>query len=148
MRGTPEGHALAEELEAFDKLDDTAKEKAAPEIRKDIADIVARAVTEEHQRRALLDALANFRNDQALAASEPPEEQHLLVAQLLDLVEDILAELGKEMLFEALLPGAHVLLPPTDFVDSLFTAATMLEVAEIEEVARFEEIEDDPFWPP
>jgi hypothetical protein len=140
VKDTPEGRALKEKLEAFDKLDDTAKEKAAREIRKDLADIIARAVTEVHQRTALLDALSNFRNDQTLAASEPSEiqEQHPLAAQLLDIVEDVLAELGEEMLIEALLPGAHVLLPPTDFVDSLFTAVTMLEIAEIE----------DPFWPP
>lgn len=132
VRDTPEGRALEEKLEAFDKLDDTAKKKTAPKIRKDIADIVARAVTEEHQRRELLDALASFRNDRTLAASEPStrQEQHPLVAQLLDVVEDILAELGKEMLIEALLPGAHVLLPPTDFVDSVFTAVTTFEIAE------------------
>lgn len=108
VKDTPEGRALKEKLEAFDKLDDAAKEKAGPDIRKDIADIVARAVTEEHQRRELLNALSNFRNDQILAVSEPSEgqEQHQLVAQLVDVVEDVLAELGKETLIEALLPGA------------------------------------------
>ncbi|MEJ3745604.1 hypothetical protein WEI85_20220 [Actinomycetes bacterium KLBMP 9797] len=69
------GEALAEKLEAFDKLDDTPKEKAASEIRNDIADIVARAVTEEHQRKELLDALANFRTDQTLARHVEPRPQ-------------------------------------------------------------------------
>jgi hypothetical protein len=131
VRDTREGRALEAKLDAFDTLDDAARMKAAPGIRKDLADIVARAVTEEHQRRALLDALATVRNDPALAASGPAQrqEQHPVVPQLVDVVEDILAALGKEMLIEALLPGAHVLLPPSDFVDSLFTAVTLLEIA-------------------
>jgi hypothetical protein len=138
VKGTPEGRALAEKLEAFDELDDTAKQKAASEIRKDIADIVARAVTEEHQRRELLYALTNFRADQTLAASEPSDrqEQHPFVAQLLDVAEDVLEELGKEMLVEAVLPGARLLLPPTDFVESIFTAVTMFEIAKEEELHR------------
>jgi hypothetical protein len=132
VKDTPEGRGLEEKLEAFDRLDESSKEKAAPEIRKDIADIIARTVTEEHQRTQTLEALANFRTDQTLTASEPAEiqERHPLVAQLLDVVEDVLAELGKEMLIEALLPGAHILLPPTDFIDSIFTAVEMFEIAE------------------
>lgn len=132
VKDSPEGRALRRKLEVFDMLDDTAKQKAARDIREDIADIVARAVTEAHNRTAMLDALADFRNDQTLAASEPSEiqEQHPLVAQVVDLAEDILAELGREMLIEALLPGAHLLLPPTDFVDSLFTAVEMVEAAD------------------
>jgi hypothetical protein len=145
VEDTPEGRALAEKLDAFDDLDDRAKNKAAPGIRKDIADIVARAATEEHQRKALLEALANFRNDQTLPASEPSErrEQHPCIPQLLDVVEDMLEALGKEMLIEALLPGAHILLPPTDFVDSVFTAVTMLEIADPATV----EIEEPWHWP-
>jgi hypothetical protein len=132
VRGTPEGRALDRKLEAFDKLGDAAKQKAARDIREDLADIIARAVTEEHHRRELMDALANFRNDQTRAASEPSEiqEQHPLVAQVLDVAEDILVELGKELLLEALLPGAHIFLPPTDFVDSVFTAVELFEISD------------------
>lgn len=131
VKDTPEGRALGIKLETFDKLDHTAKREATRAIREDLADIVARAVTEEHHRRELMDALASFRNDQTRAASEPSEvqEQHPLVAQVLDVAEDILVELGKEILLEALLPGAHILVPPTDFVDSVFTAAEMFEIA-------------------
>jgi len=131
VKGTPEGRALDRKLESFDKLGDAAKQKAARDIREDLADIIARAVTEEHHRRELMDALANFRNDRTRAASEPAEiqEQHPLVAQVLEVAEDILVELGKEMLLEALLPGAHIILPPTDFVDSVFTSVEMWEVA-------------------
>ena len=145
VKDTPEGRALAEKLDVFDTLDDRAKKKAAPGIREDIADIVARAVTEEHQRRALLDALANFRDDQTLPALEPPErqEQHPCIPDLLDVVQDVLEALGKEALIEVLLPGAHILLPPTDFVDSVFTAATLLEIADPAPA----EIEDPWHWP-
>src|SRR5262245_28536237 len=85
VRDTPEGRALNAKPEAFDRLDDTAKMKVARDVQEDIADIIARAVTEEQQRRQFLDALTNFRNDQTLAASEPAEiqEQHPLVAHLL-----------------------------------------------------------------
>lgn len=145
VRDTPEGRVLDEKLEAFDKLDDAAKKEAAQDIREDLANIVARAVTEEHHRRELIDALANFRDDRTVAASEPSEiqEQHPLVAQLLDVVEDMLVELGKEMLIEVLLPGAHILLPPTSFVESVFTAVAMFEIGgpakiEVEEPAMFE----------
>lgn len=152
VKNTPEGHALEVKLEAFETLDGPARRKLAPEIGKDIADIVARAVTAEHHRRQWLDALANFRNDQTLVAYEPSERsrQHMLVGQLLDVVEDVLAVLGKEMLIEALLPGAHVLLPPTSFVDSVFTAVTMVEMEAhpVEIELHPAEIEDDPFWPP
>jgi hypothetical protein len=145
VQDTPEGQALAEKLDALDDLDDRTRKKAAAGIRKDIADIVARAVTEAHQRKALLEALANFRNDQTLAASPPSErrEQHPGIPQLLDVVEDMLEALGKEMLIEALLPGAHILLPPTDFVDSVVTAVTMLEIADPATV----EIEEPWHWP-
>jgi len=156
VQNTPEGHALEGKLEAFDKLEDSAKERAAPGIHKDIADIVARAVTEAHHRTELLNALATFRNDQTLAASGPAERevQHPFVAELVDVVEGVLAELGKEMLIEVVLPGAHVLLPPTDFVESLFTAVEMIEIAgdparlAIEDQPAWLEIEDDPFWSP
>ncbi|MFI6236628.1 hypothetical protein ACIBD9_23970 [Micromonospora sp. NPDC050784] len=132
VKDSPEGRSLKRKLEAFDELDDLAKEKAAQDIREDIANIVARAVTEEHHRTEMLDALVNFRNDPSVVASEPPgmRDQHPLVAEVLDVAQDILAELGKEALVEVLLPGAHLLLPPKDFVESLFTAVEMLEVAE------------------
>jgi hypothetical protein len=141
VRDTPEGRALKSKLNAFDQLDDAAKRKSARDIREDLADIVARAITEEHYRTEMLNALVNFRNDQTVAASEPGErqEQHPLVAQALDVVEHVLAELGREMLIEALLPGAHVFLPPIDFVDSLFTAVELFEVAEDPAAS--------PWWP-
>jgi hypothetical protein len=140
-KDSPEGRALRRKLEAFDKLDDMAKKKAARDIREDIADIVAQAVTEEHHRTQMLDALVHFRNDQTLAGSDPSEiqQQHPLVAQIVDIAQEILAELGKEMLIEAMLPGAHLLLPPSDFVDSLFTAVEMFEIAEDPAAS--------PWWP-
>jgi hypothetical protein len=140
VRDTAEGRALNAKLDAFDTLDDAAKKKDVQDIQEDLADIVARAVTEDNHRKAFLDALINFRNDQALTDSEPAdiEQKHPLAAELLDVAQDILVELGKEMLIEAVLPGVHILLPPTDFVDSLFTAVEILEIAE----------EDDPWtWP-
>jgi hypothetical protein len=155
VKDTHEGRALADKLDAFDTLDDRAKQKVAPGIRKDIADIVARAVTEEHQRSALLNALANFRNDHTLPASEPSQrqEQHPCIAELHDVVQDMLEALGKELLIEVLVPGGHILLPPTDFVDSVFTALTMLEIAdhpapvEIEKHPARVEMEDPWHWP-
>jgi hypothetical protein len=140
VKDTAEGHALTAKLDAFDALDDAAKKKAALDIQEDLADIVARAVTEDNYRKAFLDALISFRNDQTLTDSEPAEieQKHPLAAELLDVAQDILVELGKEMLIEAVLPGVHILLPPTDFVDSLFTAVELLEIVE----------ENDPWtWP-
>ncbi|MEH1101882.1 hypothetical protein [Micromonospora sp. CPCC 205561] len=141
VKDTPEGRALRRKLEAFDELDETAKKKAARDIRGDIADIVARAVTEEHHRTQMMDALINYRNDSSAAAPDPAEirDQHPLVAGALDIAQEILVELGKEALIEALLPGAHLLLPPDDFVESLFTAAEMIEIAE--------DPSDSPWWP-
>ncbi|MEW2476586.1 hypothetical protein AB0875_22635 [Micromonospora gifhornensis] len=132
VKDNPEGRSLKRKLDAFDELDETAKKKAAQDIREDIAGIVARAVTEEHHRTQMLDALVTFRNNPRFAASDPAEiaDQHPVVAQTLDIAQDILVELGKEMLIEALFPGAHLLVPPHDFVDSLCTAVEMLEVAE------------------
>jgi hypothetical protein len=139
-KDTPEGRTLEEKLEAFDKADETARKKDAPKIRKDIADIVACVVTEANHRREFLDALtklrndpqlAECRNDPQLAASTLDErrQRHPLVEQIRELVRTVLAELGKEMLIEALCPGLHLLLPPTDFVASVFTALQMLEIA-------------------
>ncbi|MEU6024195.1 hypothetical protein ACGFIK_14415 [Micromonospora sp. NPDC048871] len=132
VEDSPEGRSLRRKLDAFDELDEPAKKKAAQDIREDIADIVARAITEEHHRTLMLDALVTFRNDPNLSPSDPAEiaDRHPVVAQTLDIAQDILVELGKEMLIEALFPGAHLLLPPHDFVESLFTAVEMLEVAE------------------
>ncbi|MFC6019987.1 hypothetical protein ACFP2T_27800 [Plantactinospora solaniradicis] len=140
VKDSPEGRSLKRKLEAFDELDDLAKKKAAQDIREDIAGIVACAITEEHHRTEMLDALVNFRNDPSVATSDPSEmqDQHPLVAGVLDIAQDILAELGKEALIEALLPGAHLLLPPNDFVKSLFTAVEMLEIAE--------DPTDPPWW--
>jgi hypothetical protein len=142
VRDTPEGRALEQKLEAFGRLDDTARKRAARDIQEDIANIVARAVTEEHQRTQMLNALANFRNDQTVAVSTPSEiqEQHPLVVRLLQIVEEVLEEVGKEMLIEAVLPGAHILIPPKDFVESVFTTVEMFEIAqpaqEIAELAQ------------
>lgn len=132
VKDSPEGSSLKRKLEAFDDLDGPAKVKAARDIREDIADVVARAVTEEHHRTEMLNALINFRNDADVTASDPAElpDQHPLVAATLDIAQDILAELGKEALIEAVLPGAHLLLPPNDLIDSLFTAVQMRKIAE------------------
>ncbi|MEU4565391.1 hypothetical protein [Micromonospora sp. NPDC023956] len=131
-KNSPEGRSLRRKLEAFDQLDETAKQKAARDIREDIADIVALAVTEEHHRTEMLDALVNYRSDPGITASDPSEtqDQHPLVAGILDIAQDILEELGKEALIEVLLPGAHIIIPPNDFIDSLFAAAQMLKIAE------------------
>ncbi|MCX4390139.1 hypothetical protein OG777_24910 [Micromonospora peucetia] len=140
-KDSPEGRSLKRRLEAFDDLDDVAKKNSAQDIRKDIADIVARAVTEEHHRTEMLDALIAFRNQPGVAESDPAEiqDQHPLVAGLLDVAQDIITELGKEALIETLLPGAHLILPPNDFVESLFTAVELLEIAE--------DPADSPWWP-
>lgn len=130
-RDSREGRALKAKLEAFDRLDNARKKLAAAEIRHDIANIIARAVTEEHQRRQLLDALATYRNSQAPAVATPSdvEDQPRVVADLVDVAKDILAALGKEMLIEAVLPGAHLLTPPTDLMDSILTAVQMINIA-------------------
>ncbi|MGW0502983.1 hypothetical protein [Micromonospora sp. NPDC003241] len=131
VKESPEGRALKRRLEAFDDLDDPAKEKAAAEIREVIAGIVARAVTEEHHRAEMLNAFVHSRRGSDAIVSDPgTEDQHPIVTHVLEVAEDILAELGKEMLIEAILPGAHLVIPPDDFVRSLFTAVEMIEIQE------------------
>jgi len=62
-----------------------------------------------------------------------------VAADLVEVAEDILAAQGKEMSIEAVLPGAHLLVPPTDLVDSILTAVQMLDTAK--------DLEDPAFAP-
>jgi hypothetical protein len=126
VRGTAAGEALNAKLEAFDRLGDEAKARAAPQIRADIATVVARVITADHQRQQFEEALREWRA--APDDSEVPgwQERHPLIVRLLELAEEILSELGKEMLFKMLF-GAPVPLPPTDFVEAVFSLLTMWE---------------------
>src|SRR5688500_515459 len=45
VRGTAAGDALTAKLDAFERLDDEARARIAPELRADIATVVARVIT-------------------------------------------------------------------------------------------------------
>src|SRR5687767_11630121 len=95
-RGTPDGRALAAKLEVFDNLDEDARAKLAPQLRQDIANIVARAITEANQRTEFEDALITWREAGPVGSDSPEwRTRHPLVAELLDVAVEVLAELGK-----------------------------------------------------
>ncbi|GGK78514.1 hypothetical protein [Mangrovihabitans endophyticus] len=68
------------------------------------------------------------------SAQTPPPSSYRDASWLAEaaaiLIQDVLFELAKAALFEMLLPGTTVLLPPTGLVDALFTAAGILTVVD------------------
>jgi hypothetical protein len=125
---TPEGQTLKAKLDDFDNLDDEAKKRAVPKIVEDLANIVARAITETNQRREFEEALLTWKNP-TLATCEPPARRERILAKLRDIAKEVLAELGKEMFFKAVF-GVPGLLPPNSFVEAVFSALTLWEITE------------------
>jgi hypothetical protein len=122
----------------WDRIDGDVK-AAASAIWKDAADIVARAVTKQNHRREFLEALATWRDDSTREAlsEEAVQRRHPLVTRFWDemkelaehVLRDVVTEVAQAALIEMLFPGAHLIVPPTNLVAALLTAAELGELA-------------------
>ena len=112
--------------------DERARQRTAQEIWTRAATIVARSVTLENERQALREGLLQWLNNDVQPERQTDEapKQRWLVDWFLDMLGEILKALVKEALVELLLPGAHLIVPPTGLVDAIFTACKLLEITE------------------
>jgi hypothetical protein len=117
----------------IESKDEARKQEAAQEIWTRAATIVAQSVTVENQRRALRDGLLQWVNTDLQpeqGRDDASRTRRRLVDWFRDFLKEILKALAKEALLELLLPGAHLVLPPTGFVDAIFAACKLLEIAD------------------
>jgi hypothetical protein len=113
----------------WDRLDKDVQ-AAASEIWTEAANVVARAVTELNQRREFLNALQNWTDPTREASAEDRKRQWQFWTAMKNLVSDVVIQLAKEALIEMLFPGSHIVVPPSGLVDAIFTACTLLEIAD------------------
>jgi hypothetical protein len=136
-----ERQLLKERLAGFERLrGEEAKREAAQEIWTLAADIVARAVTAETHRTEIADALSTWApgSDQAASSPDAIGEWHRDITQFIrelvkyvkDVPLELLAKIGEEMLLGMLFPGSHLIVPPTDLVEAIFTALTLWKMTE------------------
>ncbi|MBN1173643.1 MAG: hypothetical protein JXA67_15845 [Micromonosporaceae bacterium] len=129
--------AIKQRIRGLGRLDTEARMTAAQDIRASAISMLDDVLQTQGRRDAYREAFSGWTNDPergTIGDRQQLHQHHPLVARFLDalddLLVDILVEVAKEMLFEMLLPGIHIIIPPTDFVGSVFTALTMMKIAD------------------
>jgi hypothetical protein len=134
-KDTPAGRDLTGKLEAFDQLEGAERETAEQEIWQAAADIVGRVLTEQNLLLAYRAGLIRWWEDpvREVSTEEEVRERHPLVAWVWDTMREQathgLEEAVQVAVIEILFPGAHLILPPTNLVAALFTAAGLENLA-------------------
>jgi hypothetical protein len=112
---------------------ESRRQEAAQEIWTRAVTIVVPSVTLDNQRQALHEGLLQWLNHEIQPARRPGEaskKQPWIVGWFFDTLREVVIALAKEALIELLLPGVHLIIPPTGIVEAVLAACTMLEIAE------------------
>jgi len=112
---------------------ESRRQQAAQDIWTRAVTIVVPSVTLDNQQQALREGLLQWLTNDIQPAGrtgEASRKQPWIVGWFFDLLREVVIALAKEALIELLMPGFHLIIPPTGLVDAIFAACRMLEIAD------------------